>query len=247
MRNELIELGLTEGEAKVYLAMLQLGTSTVGPIIKKGQVSNSKIYSILQRLIEKGLVSYVVKQKTKFFTPVPPTRLNDFLDKKEQELQKNRNVLKSLIPTLRRTKFLGAEQEAEIFEGIRGMKTAYERLLEDHTKKDHLLFFYIYDKLQFKRHDLFFKQIFHYYWKLGLKLRGVSTKNYKKSKYFEKSPKFIELRFVDFPLPSMVDIYQDKTLFTSWGEKPLAYLIHSKEVSDNFRKYFETVWKMAKK
>ncbi|MBW2990770.1 hypothetical protein KY348_03630 [Candidatus Woesearchaeota archaeon] len=247
MKEELIKLGLTEGEAKVYLALLRLGSSTVGPIIKKAKVANSKVYSILQRLIEKGLASYVLKEKTKYFNAVPPTRLSDYLDKQEQELQQNRTILKALIPGLRKAGIPDVEQEAEIFEGFKGVKTAYERLLENNTRKDQLLFFYIYDKEHFKLQNLFYKQAFHYYKKLGIKLRGVGTREYQKSKDFEKPPSFMDLRFVDFPLPSMVDIYQDKVLITSWTEKPLAYLIHSKEISKNFKKYFETVWKSAKK
>ena len=44
------EVGLTEGEAKVYLALLELGASTSGPIVKKSRVSRSIIYNILEKL-----------------------------------------------------------------------------------------------------------------------------------------------------------------------------------------------------
>ena len=39
--HELLKIGLTEGEAKVYLALSELGSSTVGPIVKKTKVANS--------------------------------------------------------------------------------------------------------------------------------------------------------------------------------------------------------------
>jgi sugar-specific transcriptional regulator TrmB len=64
---ELTKLGLTEGEAKVYLALLKLGSSTVGPIVKKSKVAYSNIYEVLERLISKGLVSFIKKEKTKYF------------------------------------------------------------------------------------------------------------------------------------------------------------------------------------
>ncbi|RMD45562.1 TrmB family transcriptional regulator, partial [Candidatus Pacearchaeota archaeon] len=50
------EIGLTNGETKVYLSLIKIGESTVGPIAKKSGVSLSKIYEILNNLIKKGLV-----------------------------------------------------------------------------------------------------------------------------------------------------------------------------------------------
>ncbi len=247
MQKELVELGLTEGEAKVYLAMLKLGFSTVGPIVKEAGVANSKVYFIIQRLIDKGLASHIIKEKTRYYHAVPPERLNDYLEKKEEEINHSKELLKKILPQLNKNIASDFPQEAEIFVGFKGMKTAYELLLEKHDTKTPLLFFYIYDTEQFKKHDIFFKQAFHYYRKIGLKLRGISTLEYKKSKYFETPPAFMDLRFVNFPLPSMVDIYKNKVLLTSWKDKPLAYLIHSREISENFRKYFEAVWKVAKR
>ena len=56
---------LTEGEAKVYEALLFLGSSTVGPIVTRSKVSYSNIYEVCDRLTAKGLVSHIVKEKTK--------------------------------------------------------------------------------------------------------------------------------------------------------------------------------------
>ena len=58
---ELKKIGLTNGEARVYSSLLNLESSTVGPITKKSGVAYSKIYEVLQRLIEKGMVSFIIK------------------------------------------------------------------------------------------------------------------------------------------------------------------------------------------
>jgi len=65
IEQDLQGIGLTDGETKAYLAMLELGSSTVGPIAKKSGISYSKIYEVLQRLIDKGIVSFIVKEKTR--------------------------------------------------------------------------------------------------------------------------------------------------------------------------------------
>lgn len=246
MKDDLKKLGLTEGEAKAYIALLKAGTSTVGPIAKEAGISYSKIYEVLERLIEKGLVSFVTREKTKHFQAIAPNRLADFLEKKEKEINDNKELLKRLLPGLEKMRGLAPKEESEIFLGTAGLKTAYDLLLENNKDKDFLLFFYVYDEQYQEIASSFYQKEFVYYKKLGIRMRGISTIDFKKSKYFEIPPSFVELKFVDFPLPSLIDIYQDKVLFTAWRDKPVAYLIHSKEIADNLRKYFEAIWKMAK-
>ena len=48
VKTELLEeIGLTKSEIKVYLALLELGSATSGPIVDKSGASSSKIYEIL--------------------------------------------------------------------------------------------------------------------------------------------------------------------------------------------------------
>jgi len=244
MLEDLKRIGLTDGESRVYLALLKLGSSTVGPIVKDSGISYSKIYEVLGRLLEKGVISYTLKEKTKHFQSVAPTRLLDVLDQKEKEIIENRNQLKKIIPSLERIKDKGLLQEAEIFLGIKGLRTAYEILLEEVTKED-LLFFYLHDEKYAEKMDFFYKQEFHYFKKLRISLKGIANLGYKRSRFFSKPPRFVTVKFIDFPLPSMVDIYNGKILLVTWREDPISILIRSKEIYENYRDYFNEVWKIA--
>jgi len=64
-KDKLKQIGLTDGEARAYFALLEIGPSTVGPIVARSNIAYSRIYEVLNRLIEKGLVSFVSKEKTK--------------------------------------------------------------------------------------------------------------------------------------------------------------------------------------
>ena len=77
--NNLIKMGLTSGEAKVYVALAEIGSTTVGPIVNKSKVAYSNIYEILNRLIDKGLVSFIIKEKTKYFQAATPNNIKKFL------------------------------------------------------------------------------------------------------------------------------------------------------------------------
>ena len=240
MKEELKEFGLTEGESKVYIALLKLGSSTVGPIVKESGVSYSKIYEVLGRLIEKGIVSFNIKEKTKYFQAVSPNKLKNYLVNEEEKLNKKKQILNKLIPQLEGIN-KRIEQKAEIFIGINGLKTAYGLLLKEKSKENILRFFYVHNEEYSEITDEFYEKEFLNFKENKIKLQGIANLELKKSKSFSKPPKFVELRFVDFPLPSTIDIYNDKVLIVTWKDKPYAYLISSKEIYENYFKYFEQV------
>ena len=72
----LVDAGLTNAEARVYLALLELGSTTAGPVIKKAGLHRGTTYQVLQRLLEKGhqsLLADLLKPKT---LKSPPTTLS---------------------------------------------------------------------------------------------------------------------------------------------------------------------------
>ena len=88
--NILTEIGLTKGQAKVYLALISLGQSSTGQIVKEAKVARSKVYEMLDKLIEKGLVNYVIKENTKYFDASNPSQISKYLKEKKLELIKKR-------------------------------------------------------------------------------------------------------------------------------------------------------------
>src|SRR5690606_15462317 len=54
--NELVALGLTAGEARVYMSLLRLGPSKVGAVVRESRVSYSKVYDVLERRSEERRV-----------------------------------------------------------------------------------------------------------------------------------------------------------------------------------------------
>ena len=224
-----------------------LGSSTVGPIVKKSGVSYSNIYEILNRLSEKGLVSFIRKEKTKYFQAVQPTRIRDYLDKQEQKIHKNRIIFEKLLPELENlTKNAIKKEEAEVFIGEKGLLTAYEMILRDSKPKNEGIFFYVYEPKLYEKSESFYKKSWNIVKKSKTVWRGVSNKEFSKTFLRKKSPFFIKYKFVSFPLPGNIDVFQDKTLLVSWSDKPIGILIHSQDIADNFRKYFESVWKSTK-
>ncbi|MFA5173584.1 MAG: helix-turn-helix domain-containing protein [Candidatus Pacearchaeota archaeon] len=239
----LLKIGLTEGEAKVYLALSELGSTTAGFIVKKSGVSYSNVYDILNRLIDKGVVSFIIKNKTKYFQASSPYNLVDYLDKKETEILEQKQSLNKILPDLEKLQEIKPHQEAEIFIGKKGLRTAYEKLLKNSKKGDELLFFYIHDEKYGEDSNLFYNSIVELSSKL--KNRGIVNKEYKKSWFANKS-KFLTMAFIETPIPGNIDILNDKVLIVSWRDTIFSILIKSKSFADSLKDYFEHMWKISK-
>jgi hypothetical protein len=152
--------------------------------------------------------------------------------------------LKKLIPSLTEfTKSSEQKTDAEIFIGTKGLKTAYEKLVSDVTKKDEWLFFYIHEKEYMKKTDEFYNSIYKMYKKI--KSKGLANKEYKKSWFIKKAKRF-KMKFVDFPLPGNIDIIKNEVMIISWKPEIIGVLIHSESIAKHFRDYFNEIWKIAK-
>lgn len=240
---DLLRIGLTEGEAKVYLALLEQGSSTVGPIVKKSGVAYSNVYTVLDRLIKKGLTSIIVKSKTKYFQPASPSNLYQYLEGRELEISSQKQALKKVLPELERLQKVAPTEESEMFIGIKGLRSAYAQFLSDVDPIGKYMFFYVHQKEYATEADRFYFSI-----KDVLKnlkgVRGICNLQGKDSA-FNKQATFIEFRYVDFPIPGNIEIYKDRVLLVSWQQPAVGILVRSKSLSDSLSIYFESVWRMG--
>ena len=83
------------------------------------------MYQIVNRLIERGLASYIVKNNVKYFSASDPETLLKDIQQKEQDLQK-------ILPELKaRQKKLVPETKVEIYWGREGINTIFKMILKD--------------------------------------------------------------------------------------------------------------------
>ena len=126
------EIGLTQSEVKVYLALLELETSKSGEIIKKSGLHSSVVFNALKSLSNKGLINSILKGKVKEYNAVSPNILLNILDEK-------RTKIKEILPHLKITEKRG-KQEAVIYYGVKGIKAAHFEQIKDAKKGEEYLF-----------------------------------------------------------------------------------------------------------
>src|SRR4030042_4275062 len=83
LKEQLTKAGLTRNEAKVYLELLKSEELTANELSKKISTDRTLTYTLLNNLIEKGLVSYIIKQNKKFFKGKKPENLLNPLKERE--------------------------------------------------------------------------------------------------------------------------------------------------------------------
>lgn len=242
-------LGLSPGEARVYQALLHLGSVTVGPIARDSQVSRSKIYEVLDKLIAKGLASVVFKGKHKFFLASKPVFLLDIIKQKQKRLEVEEEAVTKLIPQLIETQGK-KKRTVELFEGINGLKTAREELLFSMNKGEELLVLGA-PRIANELLEGWFIDFHKRREKRGIHMRIVYNANNRAYGEKRKKWKLTTVRYLpeNFVTPTWFDVSKDNILLivTTKGEKPYALLVRDCSVADSVRSYFELLWKMSVK
>jgi sugar-specific transcriptional regulator TrmB len=246
MNEQLLEeIGLTKGEIKVYLTLLKLGETTTGSIIENAEISSGKIYEILDKLIKKGLTSYIIKEKTKYFTASSPNRILDFMHEKEKELKLKEDKLKKELPFLiDLQKATKKEHETNLFKGFKGIQTAIFEALDDLTSKEEVLAMGIISSKN-KTYNILWQNWHNQRTKKKINCKIIfSDKNTDYYKSFKKM-KQTEVRVLQGITPSAIDVIGNRVLIFTYGEEPSCLSINNPEIAKSFKAFFNTMWKIA--
>ncbi len=237
------KFGISEKEAKVYLACLELGDSLASEISLKSNLPRTLIYDLLERLTNLGLISYTIKQNKKHFVAADPKELVRIIKEKE-------TAVKNILPGLELLqKIKGIKRpKVEIYEGKEGMKTVMNDILRSNAKE-----FYGYgsSRSSFEIIPAFMEE-----WhqerikrKVIMKVIYNNTPETKKKLRKAKSLKFSQYKLMPITLesPTATVIYGNKVVLQSWTKDPFAVMIENEQMADNQKEYFKKLWEIAKK
>ena len=240
-------IGLTKSEIRVYLALLKLGQTTAGPIVDEAKVTRSKIYDILERLKNKGLVSYITKASTKHFSAANPTNILNYLEDKEKEIHDEKKSIKEILPELLLQQTLAKKKKiAEIFIGIKGMQNAFNVFVEEFNSKDTYYAFGAAKGDDVKQIQLFFTRLHQQRLKKKVKSKIIFNESSRGLFKFQERSKLVEARYLLSSTPAGINIYKDYTIISILNKEPITFLIRNKETADSFKEYFKVMWKLAK-
>lgn len=237
------KIGLSDGEIRVYTALLDLGTAPLHRIHERVGIERRNIYDILNKLIERGLVTYITENKRRSFQLAHPNKLLGYIDEKKGELERVKEEMQSEIPELiKKFEFTRPEISAEVYRGVEGVKAVWEDMLNVKEIRWIGSGFYVPEK-----YPAFFKS-----WDRRRAERKIKSmhlfrnekRNQPYSKFFPHA-KFLPLEFSGNPTVTVV--YGNKVAQFLYGETYFAFVIESKELAENYRRYHRYLWENVAK
>ncbi|MBS3081081.1 helix-turn-helix domain-containing protein [Candidatus Pacearchaeota archaeon] len=247
--NQLREIGFSQGEVSVYEALLELGKSKTGEISKRSGVHNSKVYPILERLIQKGLVSYIIRNNIRYYQITDPHKLISYIHIKKERLSEQEDEIRKIIPRIiEKQKLFEDKPSAEVYEGKEGVNTIFEITLEEWKKGED--YFVLAPGTEYLKsselNDFFFK---HHLKRIekGIKVKLIALKSQRDffKKYYETQRNY-DIRYTDFVLPASINITKNRVITTLWTPIPTAFAINSLAVAGKYKNFFKEIWKVAK-
>lgn len=237
-------LGLIDNEIKVYLLLLKRGVSLASDVAQDTGLHRTHTYDILNSLIKKSIVSYVIRENRKYFQAVNPEQLDSLLNDKKEELEKSEDKLKSLIGELQKISVSNKPSLlVSVYEGARGFKALLEDILR--RKEDYLVIGYNPKAEESLKYFLpnFYKQRI----KAKIHRRAIADPRFKGGSWVEKQ-KMQKIRFLKYSFPMGIIIYGNRVVMTVIEENhQMAIVIESERVAENFEKLFNDLWEQAEK
>jgi len=244
LERDLIEIGLNEKEAKVYLASLELGQSTVQDIAQKAGVNRATTYFVIEGLIKSGLMSSFHKGKKQYFVAADPDRLIELIEQEKDTIEKREENLKKLLPQLESITKKTERPVVKYYEGKEGLISMSEELIK--YAKGEILMAYskdavdsLFDEKERERaRDRRIKN----------KVRTKAIYTYKNG-ILESTPDGKRRKVPEnkFPLTCDIAIYEDYVRIASLGKKLIGIVIKDKEIADSLRSIFKLAWEATEK
>ncbi|MFA6296082.1 MAG: helix-turn-helix domain-containing protein [Patescibacteria group bacterium] len=246
LSQELIKLGLSDKEAKVYLASLELGYDTVLNIAKKAGINRPTAYFILESLQKKGIVTTFEKDKKTYFASESPDKLVTLLNQQKEDLNQKQKEFENILPEFKALFNLPTEKPTvRFFEGRQGLLSMREDFLKTTDKKIEAM--YCLDDLN----KVFTPEENAKFTDRRAEKNIETFAIYTSINGPTKRPKAPgERRFIPFdkfPVTADITIYNNKVAIASLKGKLSGVIIENKEIANTVRSLFYLGWESAKK
>jgi HTH-type transcriptional regulator, sugar sensing transcriptional regulator len=237
------QIGFSDNETKIYLAVLELGESSASEICRSVKMNRTQTYDVLEALMSKGLLSYIIKNNRKQFQAASPEKLLDYLKEKKKNITEQENQIRTILPQLLSIKkSKQSSTKTGIYSGKEGIKTIYDDILRNAKQylvlggtgkiSEILLYYFPHHETDRIKNKISLKILFN------KELKGKEITGHRK---------YAEIKFLPamhtIPMPAI--IYNNRVVMVLWTE-PLAIVIDSKEVADTYKEYFKLLWGISK-
>jgi len=239
------ELGMSKPEITAYTGLLERGRCKTGELCNYTKIHSSKIYSILNSLIEKGLVTFTTKNNIKFFEANPVETIKTLFEQKKEQLEKKEKQIFEIITNLKQFKLKEKTSATyNYYEGIAGIKAGWYKILEEMDKlpnkslkvnaplsEENLRLFGFYSEFHEERikRKILYKMIAH-----KKKMQIIKKR---------KKTKLTEIRLKDLEGTCAWGIYGNLFFIQQTSsKKPFTIIINEPLIAQTFELLFDEIW-----
>ncbi|MFA5799654.1 MAG: helix-turn-helix domain-containing protein [Candidatus Peribacteraceae bacterium] len=242
MLTDLTKLGLTDEEARVYLACLEINGGPVSVIAKKAGVERVGCYHTLGNLQRKRLLSQYDKGGIKCFAPEQPEQLLKLAEERV-------NLTKGMLPELKSlVRTSGFKPKIRFYEGKDGVERVFTESLS--AKKEILGYTNLKNVTEF--FPEFFKKYTYTRLRKGIKTRYLSPNTVDSVHVIDPflpknyDPNLIEILLVNkeqFPFQNEILIFGNTVGIVSLNrDELLGLLVESGTFAQTMRAVFDLAW-----
>jgi sugar-specific transcriptional regulator TrmB len=242
VKKQLIELGFSDKEACVYLALLELGPATTSEISRVAKINRTTGYDILESLVNDGLVNPLGDAKIQKYVAENPDKVIVYLENKIKDGQEKLKRAYNLLPELFSLYNEKEKPKVKYYEGISGLKEIFEDTL---TAEKEIVGYAVGTDAFQSVGEKYLRDYFLRRVEKNIKVRVIAPDDLDTLLGVARDREELrESRIVPrdkFYFTTETNIYNDKVLIVSWKEK-FAVLVESQEIADAQKKVFELAW-----
>ena len=236
-KKSLEEIGFNNKEIQVYLSLLKIGETTATKIYRETKIERTLVYYIVEKLINKGLASFKLKNNVKYYSASNPKRILEEIREKEKSFLR-------VLPFLEQIRKQTYEEDVrvDIYKETGGLKAVMNDMFKQARE-----FLVLGEQGQIQKHyPIIYQQYLRKLKDNKVKEKVILREDLRRKIWKSKNSEF---RYIskDLVSPTTTLIYDDKSLITIWEKPIFNILITSKKVADSFRSYFKLLWKIAKR
>lgn len=242
-------LGLSNKEIKIYLANLELGETSIMPIVQETRLARTTIYHILEKLRDQRLIEIIESRTRRIYIPYQPRKILTLLEQKQNKLKENIDTFSKTLPELTRLyDFSPYMPKIRIFKG-KEAKQIYEEILE--LPIDETL--YVSELTRFE--EMIEREYFSGWIKRrvakGIKAKGILVKSeevtdeptYKAGKKYLRTIRYAPK---GFKCPGSFSINGDNVSFITTTKESIGFVVTSRDFATSMKNWFRELWKVSK-
>lgn len=246
LKINLQSFGFSEKEVDVYVALLELGRSTVTKISLKAGINRTTGYDILGSLVNKKMVSVSGKEPKQEYSAEPPTAITEYLKRQIMQTETYIKESEKILPELVVLYSQENRPRIRFYEGVDGLEYVYEDTL---TSSEPIRAYATVDDMH-KALPNYFPKYYRRRAEKNISIRAIIPETPSgRERGTHNVEEKRETAFVPadkYYFSPEINIYDNKVMIASWREK-LGVIIESEEIADAMKKIYELAWAEAKR